>query len=90
VKGGRNKYEDGLARKVTQLESKLEHVQKQKSVVGSSSSPATSMTVERIPDPSVADLKRTISDLSKYCDFCRSSGYRRVKKLRRRLHCLRR
>jgi len=35
VKGGRNKYEDGLARKVTQLQSKLEQVQKQKSVVGS-------------------------------------------------------
>ena len=30
VKSGRNKYEDGLARKVTQLESKLEQVQKQK------------------------------------------------------------
>ena len=65
VKSGRNKYEDGLARKVTQLESKLEQVQQQKSVVGSSSSPATSMTVERIPDPSVEALKRTISDLSK-------------------------
>jgi len=50
VKGRRNKYEDGLARKVTQLESKLQQVQKQKSVVGSSSSPATSTTVERIPD----------------------------------------
>jgi len=64
VKGGRNKYEDGLARKVTQLESRLQQVQKQKSVVGSDSSPATSMTVQRISDPSVEDLKRTISDLS--------------------------
>jgi len=49
---------------VTQLESKLEQVQKQKSVV-SSSLPAISMTAERISDPSVEDLKRTISDLSK-------------------------
>ena len=30
LKGGRNKYEDGLARKVTQLESKLEQVRNQK------------------------------------------------------------
>ena len=79
VKSGRNKYEDGLARKVTQLESKLEQVQKQKSVVGSSSSPATSMTVERIPDPSVEDLKRTISDLSKEVGRLRLLQEQRIK-----------
>ena len=65
VKGGWNKYEDGLARKVTQLESKLEQVRNQKFVTYGDVLSTTSATVERVPNPSVVELKRTVSDLSK-------------------------
>ena len=65
VKGGWNKYEDKLARKVTQLESKLEQVRNQKPVTYGNMLSTTPATVERVPNPSVVGMKRTVSDLNK-------------------------
>jgi len=56
LKGGRNKNEDGLSRKVTQIENRLEQVQK---------GPLIPKTAGNVSDPTVEELKRTVSDLSR-------------------------